>query len=266
MALVDLCVTNYNTSDKLQRLCFELFKGASDMPSGLYNLMVADNGSTNDDSLEMLRTRPPQNISTIVYNDNIGYSAACNQLAAMGKAEIIGLLNSDVWLTSNDVLSICKTFNDHPEIAILGPKQRDEHGNITHAGIEGTEAKPNLRAWKEPDPHDVKYRELKEMVSVSGSAYFIRRSVWDDLTNCGIYRDSHPTARGAFLPTKHYYEETFCSYHARAHGYKVYYDGRISIGHSWHASHEVGSKQDRMFHESREIFRTMCDKHGIEHD
>jgi len=264
MAAIDLCVINFNTSDKLQRLCYELYKGASNYGNELYELYVADNGS-EDSSQEMLRTNPPQNISKIVYNDNIGYSGAANQLAAMGSSPILGILNADVWFTADNVAAIIGSFED-PTVSILGPKQRDERGFITHAGIEGDEKACKPRAWKMQDPDDIHYRDLEEMVSVAGSAYFVRRTVWEDLTQCDIYQASCPDIEGAFLPTPHYFEETWCSYHARAHGYKVFYDGRVSIGHSWHASHPLHSKYDKMFHVSKRMFITMCERHGIEHD
>lgn len=265
MAQVDLCVINYNTSDKLQRLCYELYKGAADNDPELYTLRVADNGST-DDSREMLRTQPPGNIASIHYNDNIGYASAANQLAALGDSPVVGILNADVWANAWHIAGISMVFKTRPDVAILGPKQRDERGFITHGGIEGSEGSPSMRAWHMPDPKDEAYRDLEEMLTVAGSAYFVRRSVWEDLTNCPIYKKAVPSAEGAFLPTPHYYEETWCSYHARAHGYKVFYDGRISIGHSWHASHPHGSPRDRMFATSRKMFREMCDRHGIEHD
>lgn len=57
-----------------------------------------------------------------------------------------------------------------------------------------------------------------------------------------------------------------CSYHSWAHNLAIYYDGTISIGHSWHASSEIGSAADQQFPISREIFRKACDNHRIPHD
>lgn len=267
MSQVDLCVVNFNTYNKLVRLCAELATDDSD--PDLYTLLVADNGSI-DNSVQMLEASTPQNISKVVFNDNIGYASACNQLAAMGSAPIVGLLNSDVWLNTKKLRHIISAFEEYPEIAILGPKQLDERNHITHAGIEGDETTARPRGWKIADPKDRKFKELKEMVSVSGSAYFVRREIWDELTNCPIYQEvpvvKQNPHKGAFLPTPHYYEETFCSYHARAHGYKVFYDGRVSIGHSWHASHAQGSKYDRMMTISKKLFQAACDSHGIPHN
>lgn len=257
--MIDICVVNYNTRAKLNRLLNNLFMH----DNYIWNLFIEDNGST-DGSAEWLQEHASRyRLANVSYNGNIGYSAACNKAASRGAGDIIGLLNGDVWLSSKDVAAIEQRFAEHPEIAILGPKQRDEARRITHAGIFGTEEKPRHRDFRKHDPKDELHRNLEEAVTISGSAYFIRRSVWDDLTNCPTYRASHPDAVGAFLPTPHYYEETWCSYHARAHGYKVFYDGAISIGHTWHASSPVGGPADKMFSVSRRIFREACAAHEI---
>ena len=260
---IDLCVISYNTKDKLRRMVDILH---SDGREG-WNLYILDNMST-DGTQEWLTENQKRYDIKYLRNqaDNVGYARACNFLARLGDGDIIGLLNADVWLYTKDIEQIQKTFDKNPNIDILGPKQRDELGRITHAGIFGTLAEPKHRGWHEKDIEDDLYRDLVPAVTVSGAAYFVRRKVWEELTACQIYRSIHPNAEGAFLPTPHYYEETFCSYHAHAHNYGVYYDGRISIGHSWHASSRVGGTADGYFNVSREIFREMCDIHSIPHD
>lgn len=284
--MIDLCVVSYNTKDKLERLVEGLRSTAKDYGENPpWHLWIADNGST-DDSLAMLEKYGHDHSqwnhrllynTVVVANSNIGYARACNQLAALGRAPIIGLLNADVWLSTDDVLAIAKVFSEHSYVDILGPKQRDEAGNITHAGIFDTLEQPRHRGWKFSDPDDVMFRDVTPAVTVAGSAYFIRRKSWDLLANCETYASfartlrteadiTHPQPLGAFLPTPHYYEETACSYHAHAHGLGVYYWGPISIGHSWHASHDVGSPQDQLFRVSQSMFRSFCDKHNIPHD
>lgn len=262
MSQVDLCVVNFNTAQKVQRLVETL--AADDNDS--WNLYIADNGST-DGSISMLRLLEAKYpITAVVYNANIGYARACNQLAAMGDSEYLGLLNADVWMTSQDVSGVIQSFGQFPEAHIIGPKQRDELGHITHAGIFGSNTAPQHRGWKQPDRNDTLYRDFLPAVTVSGSAYFVRRATWDALTACEVFREIDPEAQGAFLTTPHYYEETWCSYHARAHGYGVYYDGTVSMGHSWHASSAVGGAADRQFVVSQQIFRNACDHHGISRD
>lgn len=267
--MIDLCVVNYNTQTLLERLLNNLHSDL-EADSKAWNLYIADNGSF-DMSVDWITNNGSKyQIDMAIQNENIGYSAACNQLAAQGKSPIIALLNSDVWFTSKDILQVKRIFDSDPNVHILGPKQRSESGQITHAGIIGTNTKPAHRGWLEFDPDDKLYRDRIDCVTVSGSAYFIRRSVWDALTTNLKYQELYPGAIGAFLPTPHYYEETWCSYFARHLGYNVVYDGSVSIGHSWHASSprpgEGYSHADAQFAISREIFRQACDHMGIERD
>lgn len=281
--MIDLCTVNYNSWHQLMRQIREL---SYHNGPRRYRHYIMDNKSTGLDK-EMLKKALPTKyeesvdrfgIELLEFNGiNLGYASACNELAAIGSSPIIGLLNADVWLTNDDLLQIEKTFYENPEIDILGPKQRDEAGRITHAGIFGTNTQPKLRAWREHDPADARYRELEESLSISGSAYFVRRNVWqaiasreeyhwvqDRLSAEGMIPPHH--IRGGFLPTRHYYEETFFSYYAKHLGHKIYYAGNVSIGHSWHASHPIGSPQDKLFKESQATFRRACDLLGIAHD
>ncbi|HJS83560.1 MAG TPA: glycosyltransferase [Nitrososphaera sp.] len=267
--MIDLCVVNFQTKDKLERLLEVLHQDLKtyDPP---WNLYIAENGSTDGSADFLAEEEWRYSIKHIDFNDNIGYANACNKLASYGSAPILGLLNADVWMTTGDVNRIARAFAD-PDVAILGPKQRNEYGEITHAGIFGTLTKPAHRGWREPDPLDEKYRDHLEAITVSGSAYFVRRSIWELLTICPTYTQWHAEIyqdkpEGAFLPTEHYYEESWTSWHAHAHNLKVYYHGYVSIGHTWHASHEIGSPQDQLFRKSQAIFRSACDYHNIPRD
>lgn len=271
--MIDLCVVNHNTRKELQRFLDTLHSDLINPNGALeknWNLYITDNEST-DDFIPWIRENEERYLIDNLYlRNNIGYSAAINSMASKTSGDIIAVLNGDVWMTSQDCLKIEQIFLDNPDIHILGPKQRDEQGFITHAGIIGTNTEPKHRAWRESDPHDTAYRDRIECVTVSGSAYFVRRDVWNAMTNHPDYRAIYPDAIGAFLPTPHYYEETWCSYFARHLGYNVVYDGSVSIGHSWHASTPKPgqgiSHADSYFPISREIFRKACDHIGIERD
>ena len=263
--MIDLCVINYNTRSLLNRF-LDCLHNDLHVNEKVWNLYIADNGSQDDSAHWMKYNFERYKINKFYMNDNIGYSGACNQLAARGSSDIIALLNADVWITSEALVRAQKIFDENPDIHILGPKQRDENGLITHAGIVGTNTAPAHRGWRQSDFNDEIFKDRVPCVTVSGSAYFIRREVWNTLTNHPKYQEMYPGATGAFLPTPHYYEETWCSYFARHLGYNVVYDGSVSIGHSWHKSSPVGGEADSKFKESQGIFRKACDYIGIERD
>ena len=151
--MIDLCVVNYNTRPLLQRLLDNLHEGVSS-DNKFWNLYIADNDSS-DDTIEWLKENEDRyQIDRIDLNKNIGYSAAVNKLASRGSNSVIGILNADVWFSNEDIKKICKIFNQEPDVHILGPKQRDQYGNIKHAGIVGTNIAPRHRGWNEVDRED----------------------------------------------------------------------------------------------------------------
>lgn len=86
------------------------------------------------------------------------------------------------------------------------------------------------------------------------------------MLGCEVYQQLHPGVGGAFLPTTHYYEETWYCYHVASHGYKVMYFGEAEMVHRWHKSSAQGGWADRQMPISRAQFRAACDAHGIERD
>lgn len=263
--MIDLCVINHNTADLLERFVASVYEKKDSSPE--FTLSIADNDSP-DRSKDMLKEMSAffeiRGVN-VKFNANIGYSAAAAQLAELGNGDIIGICNADVWLDQDDLAKIQKAFDEDETIAILGPKQRNEKGVIVHAGIVGENEKPRHRGWNSYDPTDIMYKDSVDCITISGSAYFIRRSVWDELASCPTM-EKYNMCNGAFLNTPHYYEETWCSYHAREHGHRVVYDGNISIGHTWHASSKVGGEADKFFPISQKLFRDACDLHGISRD
>lgn len=276
--MMDLCIVSYNAKDKLERMINTMDPSERE---GLYRILVRDNNST-DGSSQYIREQLGQGrIDELTIGPNVGYAYACNELAMEGYNDIVALLNGDVWITRPQLLQVQQFFNSHPDVDIMGPKQRDERGYITHAGIFGPNNAPKHRGWKMRDPHDKLYRDIVDATTLSGAAYFVRREVWEELAGADEFQHIYDTvnkqtsrilnvpetdALGAFLPTPFYYEETFCSYYARHKGFKVVYNGEISIGHSWHGSVTTGSKMDQMFKVSRKMFRYACSSLGIEHD
>jgi GT2 family glycosyltransferase len=264
--MMDLCIVNYKTPKHLERLINVLISDVEDFPP--WKLYIANNGDDQEsyDILEAVSSM----VEKLEHNPNIGYSAACNQLASYGDSEFLALLNADVWMKTRDIARIEEIMKSDESIAVLGPKQMNERSEIVHAGIVGSNTKPVHRGWKSHDRSDEFFKDTVDCVTVSGSAYFVRRSIWEEMNNCSVYRNSileeNDSSAGPFLPTPHYYEETWFSYHVRSHGYRVVYDGSVTIGHSWHASSPVGGEADRHFMTSRGIFRRACDIHDIKHD
>lgn len=196
-------------------------------------------------------------------SENLGYAKACN-LAAQGlTGRNLAFFNADTRFVDGNCVDRCVEFLDsHPEVGIVGPLQYSSGHRVTHGGFFGTHRHPVDNGFKSHVTDA--FRTDRQAVTVSGSAFFIKRSVWDLLTQCPVYQKQFPDVRGAFLPTQHYYEETGCAYHAAAHGYQVWYLGSAEMIHEWHKSSPVGSMAKHVS-PSRRTFSDFCDVHGIEH-
>jgi len=212
-----------------------------------------------------LESTPPAGYSYYGWEGNIGYARAVNRFVSIYgyRFENIAIFNADTrFLDSNCVDSCINLLESDEKIAVVGPLQTNSSGQITHAGIFGTNTSPSHRAWKSSNLGEV--RDVRDAITVSGSAYFIKRSVWEELANDPLYKEIDPESTGAFLNTDLYYEETWCSYFARHKGYRVMYNGGAHMIHEHDSS--PNSELSNSMKESREIFRKACDHLGIARD
>lgn len=260
---IDVVVVNYQTPSDLHGFCqsFEDFEPIHD-----YSLTIVNNEPTEADvCVTDSWMDSGLNIRHLNNKENVGFARAVNTGVAIGNRECIAIFNADIVLSEHSIDSCYVNLMDREDWGVLGPRQVNERGAMTAAGIFGTLKDPKHRGWMNADSE--KFQDIRDdATTVSGSAYFIKRAVWDELTTCGIYRYHHPDAEGAFLPTPHYYEETWCSYHAQAHGYKCVYFGLVKVVHKWHQASPLGVPERLHLPKSQQMFRDMCDAHNIERD
>lgn len=267
---IDVVVVDYRTPNDLRDFVDGFLEVQYEVPAALHVVLV----DPTDDDLQaasvLERVQVPTSVT--MWPANIGYARSCNAAAAMmADVEIarqtLAFFNADTVLKPG-VLDACHwELHQHPSWAVVGPRQVDEKGRITHGGIFGTREKPSFEGrWQKKDVGQ--FDELRDdCVSVSGSAYFVKRMAWDELANCSKFKTIAPDADGGFLPTQHYYEETWFSYHAISHGWKVAYHGGVQMVHKWHRASEVGGQTERrILPESQRTFRDACDAHDIPHD
>jgi len=251
---VDVVVVNYCTPDYLSAFCESFlrhtFEGCT--------LTVVD---VTLDSPYAQQIAERYDAEYILFEDNVGYARACNAGARDGVNDVILLANADTVLTEG-FWSCYDALSGVDGWGVLGPRQVDEFNHITAGGIFGTDTSIAQRGWNEND-YD-QYSDVRDDAkSVSGSLYFIKRKVWEELTQCSYMQEAYPGIEGAFIPTPHYYEETCCSYHARAHGYKIVFYGPAKMIHYWHKASVHGGWADRQVETSKAMMRAFCASHSI---
>lgn len=248
---IDIIVVNYRTPNDLRGFIASFEESRPTVP---FSLVIVNVDPLEEDERAAWSCNLPFDYTQFL--TNVGYASAVNYASTFGDRETIAIFNADTRFME-DVATACHyALQSHSDWGIVGPRQIDNKGLITHGGFL-----PQERGFHHPNGEE--YGDIRpEASTVSGSAYFIKRTVWDELTECPTYRKTVPGVDGAFLPTPLYYEETWCSYHARAHGHKVVYYGPATMVHNWTPPGEYARKQIPL---SRDLFHKACNDHGIDY-
>lgn len=260
---LDLVVVNYRSPYDLEMFLGSYVDNPASVPCNLWVANVDPQDWDRSQAKHLAGLVP--DACFVEFDTNVGYATAVNECLSQGSRSVAAAFNADTKILPGVLDGCYEKLMAHDDWGVIGPRQFDEFRRMTHAGIFGTNTHPVLNGWLQFDREE--FQSIREdAVSVAGSAYFIRRSAFDELTACPIYRKVAPGAKGPFLPTQHYYEETACSYHARAHGWKVVYDGEDAMVHQWHRASPVGGWAEQQMPFSQEYFRVFCDAHEIDHD
>lgn len=191
--------------------------------------------------------------------ENHGHGYGINRAAKLAvewfDTEYLFLVNPDAKWTEPIIDKMIEFLNVHPKAAMVGPKQMDSKNRITAGGIEAGSSGVGHRFWLKVDQANELARDSFMAPTIAGSAILVRTKVFMEL--------------GGMLEAKHYYSETWLCYHARAHGYEVWYNGDPWMIHEWHQSSRHGAADtDGAMTGDRKLFRRMCAEHDppIPHD
>lgn len=265
--LLSIIAVSYNAVEETGRFLQSLKH--VDVP---FNIIVIDNASPNARTRDVVRDglKEASNLDECLYtnfveNDtNSGYAWACNYGSNLTTyTPYVAFLNCDTQFLPEAASRIVAHFEAHDDVAVVGPKTTDSKNRLTHAGIVSDGVRDHHRFWLHYDNGQAD--DVFDAPTVSGATYFVRRAAWDQLGACPTFSDMFPHASGAFLPTKHYYEETWFSYHARKHRWKVRYLGTAHMIHEWASSEPAASpKLLKHFQESKRMYVQACNAHGID--
>ena len=262
---IDVVVVNYNTPKLLKDFIDSYRFQTSLVETELIVIDVDPTEETSEEVSQILSNHRDIPVQYWAMDWNCGYSGACNFASTVSNREVVAFFNSDTRLFEG-TLDVCYLYlMEHQDVGICGPMQVNSQGLVTHAGMFGTNDNTAPRGWMSRNPHQFR-EDRDDAITVSGSAYFVKRHVWDLMANDAVFKAMYPDCDGAMLPTPHYYEETWCSYFARHLGYKVAYLGSAMMVHEWHKSSAVGSVEGKVMKRSQQMFRDACDRMGIIHD
>lgn len=131
---VSVILLNWNGRKLLEKF---LPSVVAHTPSDVAEVVVADNGST-DDSVAMLRERFP-GVRLILLDRNYGFAEGYNRAIEQTAAEYTVLLNTDVEVTPGWLMAPLEELDADPSVAAVQPKllSRRDRSFFEYAGAAG---------------------------------------------------------------------------------------------------------------------------------
>ena len=179
------------------RKYLEQFLPSVILHSGSADIIVADNGST-DDSLDFLKISFPT-VGILRLEKNYGFAKGYNEALKQVKADYYVLLNSDVEVTHNWLNPMAALLNSNSKIAACQPKVLSFHNKkmFEYAGAAGGWIDKYGYPFAKGRVFDVceedsgQYDNSEPIFWASGAAMFIRSNVFHEAKGFDEYFFAH---------------------------------------------------------------------------
>ena len=133
LPLVSLIIPTKNNV-KLLRQCLDSILSQTSYTN--FEILVIDNGSDQDETLDYLKSlRPNPKIRVIRDNDAFNYSAQNNYAVTFAKGEILGLINDDIEVISADWLTEMVSHALRHGVGAVGARLWYPDHTLQHAGM-----------------------------------------------------------------------------------------------------------------------------------
>jgi len=177
-----IVILNYNGKAYLEKFLPIVIENSEN----LAEIIVADNFST-DESVSFLKNNFP-NLSLIQIDKNYGYAGGYNKALSQINAKYFVLLNSDVEVTKDWLLTIYDYLEDNENVAGAQPKILSYHQKDTfeHAGASGgwldILGYPFCRGriFDTVEIDHGQYNSIQSIAWASGAAMIVRSSVFNN--------------------------------------------------------------------------------------
>ena len=215
--LVSIIVSNYNgwTLNVLSSCLESLFK--LDYPS--YEIILVDNCSTDGSVEEVEKLFGSNSKLRIIRHRENRYSKGLNEGAKASKGKYVVYFNNDIIADPTYLKEAIDVFEERDDVAIIQGKLLSyfDHSKIDSIGeTMDLFGNPITIGWGKQDVGQ--YDQEQEILSASGSASIIRKSIFDEI---GYFGEEY------FIG----YEDMDLALRARLKGYKVIYTPKAIVYH-----------------------------------
>ncbi len=240
---LSIVIVNWNTSDLLQaclRACL-----ASQGPSDLAEIIVVDNGSS-DDSVARVRNTGP-GFRVIENTQNVGFARANNQGLAQSHGRYVLLLNPDTVVPPGGLAALVAFMDSHLDAGACGPRllQTDDTPQPFAFGRDPTPAYLFRRAVERllrgQPLHNWDTAEVQRVDWVAGTCLCVRRTALEEV---GLLDEA------MFM----YFEDNDWCLRLRRKGWNIYYNPQVAILHLGGQSRKQNPKAREAYYDSLRYF------------
>jgi len=208
-------------------------------PAQLFDIIIIDNAST-DDTKSYLQGLSGD-VRIITNEQNVGYTIACNQGAAVAQGKYLVLLNNDTVPQPGWLESLIKLAEERPDAGAIGAKLVYPNGILQEAGGIVFQDGSGWNFGNGDDPNKPVYNVVSDVDYCSGACLLVKKELFDQV---GGFDEQYAPA---------YYEETDLCFSLREKGYKTLYNPDVLVIH--HESVTAGLDLKSSFRKYIEINR-----------
>ena len=220
--LISIIVVNLNGRSLLSE-CLDAL-AAQDYPGGRVEIILVDNGST-DDSVAFVREAYPA-VRVIEVGRNLGFAGGNNRGAQAATGDYLALINNDARADPRWLREMVQALESRPEVACAAAKILDQDGKT----IDSVGPVMNLygRAFQIEEGLPVAsgfYDEQRELLAPCGGAMMIRRDVFCQV---GGFDEDYIA----------YYEDVDLGWRLWLYGHRVLFVPQAVV---YHKQHQTGA-------------------------
>jgi GT2 family glycosyltransferase len=162
----------------LTRQCLAALSAST--PSHLYEVVVVDNGSTDETAAFLRRARAAGVLRAVFNGENLGFGKACNIGASLARGGSVVLLNNDT-IPGNGWLEALLEVAQDETVGIVGSRLLYPDGRLQHAGIALNEQGLPFHVHRHEPAEFAPALVQREYPAVTGASMLLRREVYEQL-------------------------------------------------------------------------------------
>ena len=179
---VTVVIPTRNRGDLL-RECIDSIVTRTDYPAALFDIVVVDNGSDEDDTLAYFaEVETGSRVRIVPSPGPFNFSTICNDGAARAEGDVIVFLNNDMTVRQPDWMRKLVGHARRLETGIVGAQLLYPDGTVQHGGVVlGVQGLGAHRLVGRTDEQAALVDCTREMIAVTGACLAVRRAVFAKL-------------------------------------------------------------------------------------